>query len=308
MRVPKKEETSEHNLPVKLSNPAKVFWPDEGYTKLDLAEYYREVFPRLAPYVKDRLLTLERCPDGMKGHCFYQKEKPKGMPDETPSLRITHENARGFTNYVIGGSLETQLSLVNVGCIAVHVMGSRAGDPHKPDWICFDLDPQTGEFADAARAALRVKEALDALELAAYAKTSGSRGLHVFVPIRRGPDAVEVLAFARSVVERIAAAHPDELTVEHSIAARGKRVYLDAFRNGFGQTVVAPYSVRRREKAPISMPLDWSDVRPTLVPSSFNMGNFRQKLKGKSKNDDPWKDFFINRQLLKNAIRLLKKI
>lgn len=306
MRALKKDATSEPDLPVRLSNPVKIFWPDEGYTKLDLAHYYEEIFPRLAPYVKDRLLTLERCPDGLKGHCFYQKEKPKGMPEETPSLRIAHENARGFTNYVVGGSLETQLSLVNLGCIAVHVMGSRASDPRKPDWICIDLDPQTGEFADAASAALDVKEALNALDLTAYAKTSGSRGLHIFIPIRRGPDAVEVLAFTRSLVERVAAAHPDTLTVEHSIAARGKRVYLDPFRNGFGQTVVAPYSVRHREKAPFSMPLDWSDVRPNLDPSTFNLGNFRQKLKGK--NADPWKDFFANRQSLKNATRLLNKI
>jgi bifunctional non-homologous end joining protein LigD len=304
MRALRKADTTESHLPIAVSNPNKVFWPEEGYTKQDLAEYYQEIFPRLAPYVKDRLLTLERCPDGMKGQCFYQKEKPKGMPPQTPTLRITHGNVRGFTNYVVGGSLETQLALVNLGCIAVHVMATRASQPRQPDWICIDLDPQSGEFADAARAARHVKEALDALKLASFAKTSGSRGLHVFVPIRRGPDAVEVLAFSRSLVARIAAAHPDELTVEHSIAAREGRVYLDPFRNGFGQTVVAPYSVRRREKAPISMPLDWSDVRPTLVPWSFNMGNYRQKLKG----DDPWKDFLASRQSLKNAARLIEKL
>ena len=304
MRALRKADVSESHPPVSISNPNKVFWPHEGYTKLDLAEYYQEIFPRLAPYVKDRLLTLERCPDGMKGHCFYQKEKPKGMPPATPTLRITHSNARGFTNYVVGGSLETQLALVNLGCIAVHVMATRASQPRQPDWVCLDLDPQSGEFADAARAAVHVKEVLDSVKLVSFAKTSGSRGLHVFVPIRRGPDAVEVLGFARSLVARIAAAHPDELTIEHSIAAREGRVYLDPFRNGFGQTVVAPYSVRRREKAPISMPLHWSDVRPTLVPSDFNMGNYRQKLKG----DDPWKEFFASRQSLKNAARLIEKL
>jgi bifunctional non-homologous end joining protein LigD len=304
MRALKKAYASESRPPIAISNPNKVFWPEEGYTKLDVAQYYQEIFPRLQPYVKDRLLTLERCPDGMKGQCFYQKERPKGMPPETATLRITHGNVRGFTNYVVGGPLETQLALVNLGCIAVHVMATRASQPRQPDWICIDLDPQSGEFADAARAAVHVKEMLDAVKLVAFAKTSGSRGLHVFIPIRRGPDAVEVLAFARSLVARVAAAHPDELTVEHSIAARGNRVYLDPFRNGFGQTVVAPYSVRRREKAPISMPLRWSDVRPTLVPSSFNMGNYRQKLKG----DDPWKDFFATRQSLKTAARLIDKL
>ncbi|HLW54562.1 MAG TPA: non-homologous end-joining DNA ligase [Candidatus Angelobacter sp.] len=300
---PRREDAS--RLPVNVSNPTKVFWPDEGYTKHDLAEYYREIFPLLQPYVKDRMLTLERCPDGMQGQCFYQKEKPKGMPEATPTLRIAHDTARGFTNYVVGGSLETELALVNLGCIAVHVMGSRASDPRKPDWVCIDLDPQSGEFADAARAGLHVKEALDALKLASFAKTSGSRGLHVFIPLRRGPDADEVLLFARTLLARVAAAHPDELTVEHAIAARGGRVYLDAFRNGFGQTVVSPYSVRRREKAPFSMPLAWSDVRPTLSPSSFNLGNYRQKLKAKN---DPWKDFFSSRQSLTEAMRLLKKL
>lgn len=291
-------------LLLSVSNPDKVFWPEEGYTKRDLAQYYETIFPRLEPWVKDRPLTLERCPDGMKGHCFYQKEKPKGMPAATPSVRIAHDNARGFTNYVVGGSLETQLSLVNLGCIAVHAMGARASQPRQPDWVCIDVDPQSGKFADAARAGLRVKEALDALQVISFPKTSGSRGLHIFIPIRRGPDANDVLVFARTLVSRVAAAYPEEMTVEHSIAARGHRVYLDWFRNGFGQTVVMPYSVRRREKAPFSMPLDWSQLQPALVPSSFNMGNYREMLKG----EDPWKNFFASRQSLQNAAKRLGKL
>ncbi len=228
-------------LPVTISHPDKIFWPDEGYTKLDLAEYYAVIFSKLQPYVDDRILSLERCPDGVTGKCFYQKEKPKSMPPSTPTRRIRHaDGSSESTNYVVGGSLETQLALVNLGCIAVHVMAGRASAPRKPDWLCFDLDPSTGKFADAARAALQVKESLDTLKLDSYAKTSGSRGIHVFVPLRSGPDADEVLAFARAFVARVAAANPKELTVEHSIAARGQRVYLDPFRNGFGQTVVAP--------------------------------------------------------------------
>jgi bifunctional non-homologous end joining protein LigD len=170
--------------------------------------------------------------------------------------------------------------------------------------MCIDIDPESGKFADAARAGLRVKAALDALRLASFAKTSGSRGMHVFVPLRTGPDADEVLAFAESFVARVAAAHPDELTVEHAIAARGDRVYLDPFRNGFGQTVVAPYSVRRREEAPISTPLEWSEVKPALIPSDFNMGNFAKRLK----RADPWSDFSKNCQSLKDAARLLNKL
>src|SRR5262249_6424056 len=288
-----------------LSNADKVFWPGEGYTKLDLARFYQTVFPRLAPYIKERLLSLERCPDGMRGECFYQKEKPRGMPPDTPTKRIGHATASGkFTNYVVGGSLATQIALVNLGCIAVHVMATRANSPRQPDWVCIDIDPGSGGFRDAAQAGLQVKEVLDSLKLASFAKTSGSRGMHVMVPIRRGPDADEVLAFARTLVVRIAANHPDQLTVEHSIAARRGRVYLDPFRNGFGQTVVAPYSVRRREHAPFSTPLAWTEVRPDLVPSSFNLGNFESRLK----KSDPWKDFFRKRQSLKDAARLLQKL
>jgi bifunctional non-homologous end joining protein LigD len=292
-------------LAIAVSHPDKVFWPEEGYTKLDLVAYYNAIFPKLSPYVKDRMLSLERCPDGIRGECFFQKQKPKGMPPGTPTKRIAHEADSGkFTDYVVGGSLITQLALANLGCIAVHVMASRASTPRQPDWICIDIDPESGKFSDAARAGLHVKAALDALNLVSYAKTSGGRGMHVLVPIRAGPDADEVLAFAESFVGRLAAAHPDELTVEHSVAARRGRVYLDPFRNGFGQTVVAPYSVRRREKAPISTPLEWSEVKPTLIPSDFNMGNFAMRLK----RADPWSDFFENRQSLEDAARFLNKL
>jgi len=285
-----------------ISRPEKVFWPEEGYTKLDLARFYASVFPKLKPYVADRLLTMERCPDGMRGGCFYQKEAPKGLPPATPTQVIEHQNRN--VRYVVGGALETQIALVNLGCIPVHVWGSRAKNPQKPDWMVFDLDPGSGEFADAAEAGLIVKEALDSLKLVSFAKTSGSRGLHVFVPLRSGPDFDEVRSFAAELCDRLAAAHPNELTVEQRIEARKGRVYLDSFRNGFGATVVAPYSVRRRDKAPFSTPLAWKEVKPSLVPSDFNLGNYEKRLAGA----DPWKDFFASRQSIKAAAKAVNKI
>jgi bifunctional non-homologous end joining protein LigD len=297
---PKSKIQNPKSLPV--SHPEKVFWPEEGYTKLDLVAFYDTVFARLEPYVKDRPLSLERCPDGMRGECFFQKEKPRGMPEGTPTRRIRHE--KGWTNYVVGGRRQTQLALANLGCIAVHVWGSRSRSPRKPDWICFDLDPESGRFAEAVGAAHRVKEALDSLGLVSFAKTSGGKGLHVFVPIRVGPDCDEVLAFAQAVAARLASAFAQELTVEARIAKRRGRVYLDPFRNGFAQTVVAPYSVRRRARAPVSTPLDWSEVLPTLSPSDFNMGNFGKRLSG----SDPWGDFFRSRQSLQDAVRAVRKL
>ena len=288
----------------KISNPTKIFWPEEGYTKLDLAEFYRDIFDLLQPYVKDRILTLERCPDGMEGQCFYQKEKPESMPEGTPTKRIASASSkRGVTNYVIGGSLETQLALVNLGCIPVHITGSRGKTFPKHDWVCFDLDPGSGKFRDAAEAGILLKEVLDRLKLKSFPKTSGSRGLHVIVPIRLGPTADEVLKFAERVVAILASAHPKFLTTEHTIVARGKRVYLDPFRNGSVQTVVSPYSVRRKPHAPVSTPLAWSEVKPSLDPAEFNIGNFKTR----RRRADPWGQFFTSRQNLKAAEKELER-
>ena len=298
----KSQKKTKPESSLQLSNPQKVFWPDEGYTKLDLARFYYEIFEKLQPYVEDRLLSLERCPDGVVGNCFYQKEKPPGMPPDTPTQKIQHE--KGATNYVVGGRLETQLALVNLGCIAVHVWGSKASNPRKPDWVCFDLDPDSGQFSDAARAGLRVKEALDALDLASFAKTSGKKGLHVFVPIRVGPDSDDVRGFAETLGNRLAAAFPKELTMETRIAARKGRVYMDPFRNGFAQTVVGPYSVRHAPGAPVSTPLAWSEVEPSLKPADFHIGNFRERLR----KADPWAEFFSSRQPLARALKAIRSL
>lgn len=284
-----------------ISHPQKVFWPDEGYTKLDLAKFYQDIFPALQPYVANRLLICERCPDGMSGECFYQREKPNGLPSGTPAKRIRHEN--GYTTYVVGGQLETQLGLVDLGCIAVHIWSSRANTPRQPDWVCFDLDPTSGEFADAARAGLRVKEGLDQLGLLSFPKTSGSRGLHVLVPIEVGPTNDEVSSFAQEVARRLAAAHPSELTVNPRLSAREGRVYIDTLRNGFAQSVVSPYSVRRRPKAPVSTPLEWSEVIPSLVPANFNISDFYLRLR----HSKAWRHFFETRQPLKAALTALRK-
>jgi bifunctional non-homologous end joining protein LigD len=287
---------------VRVSHPDKVYWPEEGYTKLDLLRFYKDAFPRLRPYVEDRMLSLERCPEGMKGQCFFQKEKPQGLPADTPTVPIQH--AKGITNYVVGGRLATQLSLANLGCIAVHVWGSRRSAPRKPDWVCFDLDPDSGRLADAVSAALRVKAALDALSLESYPKTSGGKGLHVFVPIRVGPDSDEVLEFAERLGAHLSAAYPRELTMESRIAARKGRCYLDPFRNGFAQTVVAPYSVRRRPGAPFSAPLDWSEVKPSLDAGAFHIGNAERRLR----RGDPWEGFFQKRQSLKEPLRAVRDL
>src|SRR5258707_1934447 len=152
------------------------------------------------------------------------------------------------------------LAMVTLGCIAVHVMNCRKEALARPDWLAFDLDPGSGKFSDAAKAGKTLSGLLDSLGLVSYPKTSGSRGLHVFVPLRPGPTQDEVRAFAAAIGETLAAKMPQLVTVEMSKAKRRRRVFADALRNAFGQTIVAPYSVRRRPKAPVSTPLDWSEV------------------------------------------------
>jgi bifunctional non-homologous end joining protein LigD len=252
--------------------------------------------------MKDRLISLKRCPHGIRGKCFHQKEKPEQMPPDTPTKRIVHAN--GIRNYVVGGRKETQLALANLGCIAVHLWGARSPNPRQPDWICIDVDPDSGRFADAAKAGRRVREALDALKLVSFAKTSGKKGLHVFVPIRVGPDADEVLDFARRLTDHLARAYPKELTTESRIAARKGRVYLDSFRNGFAQTVASPFCVRRFPHATISTPLDWSEVREDFDPAQFHMASFEKRLA----RPDPWKDFWKVRQSLDKAMKAVRNL
>jgi len=287
---------------VRVTNPEKVFWPDEGYTKLDVIRFYEEIFPKLRPYVKDRPLVLRRCPNGLRGKCFYQKEKPESMPSDTPTVRIVHTN--GVRNYVIGGKRETQLALANLGCISVHVWGSRAATPRQPDWVCFDLDPASKKFADAARAGRRLKEALDALGLVAFAKTSGKSGLHVFIPIRVGPDTDTVRDFAERLGGLLARAYPDEITMEFSLAKRAGRVYVDVGRNGFSQTVAAPWCVRRFPKAPVSVPLAWSEVDPSFDPYQFTIKTIGARVKRR----DPWADFFRTRQSIAHAMEAVARM
>src|SRR5439155_1245161 len=168
---------------VEISNPDKVWWPDDGITKGDIARFYHEISASLIPWMRDRPLTAERCPDGMLGGCFYRKNFPEGnIPAAAPRLRLRAESTGKDVNYLVGGTLDALLGLVRVGCIAMHVMNSRVGTMHEADWLAFDLDPGSGEFADAARAGAALHALLDEQKLASFPKTSGSRGLHVFRP------------------------------------------------------------------------------------------------------------------------------
>ena len=279
---------------VAISNPDKVWWPDDGITKADVARFYDGIWSRLLPWLRDRPLTAERCPDGMLGSCFYQKDFPEDRAPAGPRLVLRATSTGKDVRYVVGGSRATLIGMVNLGCIAIHVMSSRASRMDEVDWLAFDMDPQTGEFADAAKAGLALRKVLDEAGLVSYPKTSGSRGLHVFCPLRAGVSPQRAVEVAVSFGKELARREPDLVTVEFCKSKRGARVFADAMRNAYGQTIVAPYSVRRRPKAPVSTPLAWDEVTSRLDPASFNLRTFERR----NARADPWDDFWRRRQSL----------
>ena len=273
---------------VEISNADKVWWPEEGITKGDIARYYHAISSRLLPWMRDRPLTAERCPDGMLGGCFYKKNFPEGnIPVGVPRLRLRAASTGKDVNYLVGGTIEALLGLVRVGCISVHVMNSRVQSMHEADWLAFDLDPSSGEFSDTIRAGRALRAILDEHGLVSFPKTSGSRGLHVFVPLRSGQSQEVVTAFAVRIGEELTRREPDLVTMEFSKKARGARVYADPFRNAYLQTIVAPYSVRRRPGATVSTPLAWDEVTARLDPRRFTIHTLEKRLGAA----DPWTDF-----------------
>ncbi len=276
-----------------ITNPSRLFWPDDHITKLDLAQFYTRIAGHILPWMKDRAVTMERCPEGVRKTRFFQQQAPENLPAGIPTVRIPSPIAGHDIDYIAGGTRRTLLTLVNLGCVAMHVMNSRVDRLDKPDWMAFDLDPADG-FASAARAAPLLKRLLEDHGLEAYVKTSGGRGLHVFVPLRRGADEDTVREYAGRIARDLAAAHPKLVTVETRKVKRAAPVYLDILRNSSGQTIVPPFSVRWRPRAPVSMPLDWDEVSPRLDPAIFTLRTAERRMAAKS----PWSSFFGHRQTL----------
>lgn len=276
-----------------ITNPSKLFWPDDQLTKLDLARFYSRISAQILPWMKGRAVTLERCPEGLRKTCFFQKQAPADLPTGISTVTIPAPSAGRDIDHIVGGTRKTLLTLVNLGCIAMHVMDSRIDQLDKPDWLAFDLDPADG-FASAARAALLLRDKLEDHGLEPYVKTSGGRGLHVLVPLRRGALQDQVRAYASAIAAEMAAEHPALVTVEARKARRRAPVYLDVMRNAAGQTIVPPFSVRWRPRAPVSMPLDWDEVSPRLDPGVFTIRTAERRMGAKA----PWSSFFGRRQTL----------
>ncbi|HEV7842064.1 MAG TPA: non-homologous end-joining DNA ligase, partial [Pyrinomonadaceae bacterium] len=267
---------------VSLTHLDKVYWPDEGYTKGDLVKYYAEVSKYILPHLKDRPLIMKRYPDGIKGKFFHQHDVDEA-PDYVRTARLEVEEGHAV-DYIVGDNLATLLYMANLGAIERHPWHSRVSNIDRPDWFVFDLDPGAGvPFETICELAMGVKDVLERLRLEGYAKTSGSRGIHVYVPIKPQYSYEEVARLAEQVAGVVAREHPRSATVERALARRKRgQIYVDHMQNARGKSVVAPYSVRPREGATVSAPLEWSEVKRAKIRiQDFTIKNMVQRIEKK---------------------------
>jgi len=273
---------------VETSNEDKVFFPDSGITKGDLIDYYHRIADVMVRYLKERPLTLHRFPDGIDSDGFYQQNASKYFPEWID--RITVDKEGGTVTHAVCNQAATLVYLANQAAITLHAWMSRTDALRQPDQLVFDLDPSGSDFERVCIAAQLVREALEDEGLAAFVMTTGSSGLHVRTPLRRGPDFDAVRAFARTIADRLAEQHPNLLTTEQRKAKRQGRVFLDTVRNAYGQTAVVPYSVRARAGAPVAAPLTWDEVDdPDLTPRRYTLRNMFRRL---GQKEDPWANMY----------------
>jgi len=263
---------------LKLSNLDKVFWKNEGYTKLDLINYYAEVAPVLLPHLRDRPLSLHRHPDGADGKSFFQKNTEGLAPAWAQTILLEGENG-GPVRYLVGRDRATLLFVANLGCIEIHPWLSRVSHLNRPDFLVLDLDPLDVPFSAVVEVALAAKGVLDELGLGGYPKTSGATGIHIYLPFSGRYDYAQARHFGEVLALRLHARLPHLTSVERLPAHRRGRVYLDWLQNGEGKTVVAPYSLRPGPEAPVSTPLRWEELTPDLRPEQFTLRTLPARLR-----------------------------
>ncbi len=269
-----------HSL--KFTNLKKVFYPDEGYTKRDVLNYYDAVAGLILPHLKDRPLSLKRYPNGIKEQFFFQKDAPESFADWLRTEWIDSEHNGRPIRYVFAEDRASLLYLVNLGCIDQNPAQSRMATLDNPDWVLIDLDPQECPFDLIVEAALLVKGVLDRIGLAGYPKTTGGDGMHVYIPLEPIYSFEEARNFAELIARLVVAERRDLFTTPRSVAKRQKnRVYFDYLQIGKSKTIAAPYVLRAYPGAPVATPLEWSEVRRGLLPTQFNIANARQRFAAK---------------------------
>jgi bifunctional non-homologous end joining protein LigD len=289
---------------IELSKPNKVLFPDSGVTKLDLARYWERVAEVALPHLRDRPLNLQRFPDGIEGEGFFQQRASDWFPNWIERARVA--KAGGAVEHVLANEAATLVYLAGQAVTTLHAWPSRADRLDRPDRLVFDLDPSDGDFGSIRARARDFGDLLRELGLEPFAMLTGSRGVHVTVPLQRRHSFDEVRGFAREVAELMAARHPDCLTLEQRKAKRRGRILIDVMRNAYAHTAVAPYSVRARPGAPVAAPLEWEELTNSrLKPDRYTVRNLFRRL---SRRGDPWSEIARHARSLGAPRRLLHEL
>jgi bifunctional non-homologous end joining protein LigD len=265
---------------VNLSSPDRVLFPDDGITKGDLFEYYRQVGPTIVPHLKDRPFTMKRYPHGITGQAFFQKQAPKGMPDWIPTRQFRtwpREGGSRLVDFPLLNCIEAVLWMVQMNCVDMNAWYSRVDKPDRPDFVLFDLDPPDDGFELAIEVAHLIRELLEELELPGYVKTSGADGIHVVAPITRRSTFEQTYKFAESASRLLEQRHPGKITTEW-LKKKREGVLVDHRQNGHGKTIASVYSVRPKPGAPVSTPLRWDELKSGIQPRDFGMDVALQRI------------------------------
>ncbi len=275
-----------------------MFWPEASITKRDLLQYYADISPFLLPHLAGRAMVMKRYPDGAYGKFFFQKRAPEPRPNWIPICAIQHPSAN-LVDFPVIEDLAGLLWVVNLGCIDLNPWYARCDDVDRPDYLHFDLDPTPGaEFKQVLEAALAVRDALAKLKIPSYPKTTGSRGIHVYVPLARGPLQKEVWTFAKALAKELEKNHPHIITAEYRVARRPeRRVLVDYNQNAWGRTLASVYSVRPKPHAPVSAPVTWEEVEKGIRIEDFRLDNMIQRVNRVG-------DLFRPLLLAKNRVKL----
>lgn len=289
---------------VEISRADKVLFPADGITKLDLAEYYRRVADVALPHYAERAVTVHRFPDGIDKDGFFQKAVPQHFPDWIGTVTVDKED--GTITHVVVGDAATLVYLADQACITHHLSLFRIDQPSRPDRLVFDLDPADDDFAKVRLTARHLRDLLNELGLTSFLQTTGSRGLHVVVPLRRETGFDEVRDFARRVGAELVRRHPGDVTIAQRKDQRGTAVFIDYLRNAYGQTAVAPYAVRALPGAPVATPIDWKELdRADLTPRRYTLRSVLRRL---GQKQDPWAGMGRHAQTLARPVEALSRI
>ena len=276
---------------VRLTNLRKLFWPSLGITKGALIQYYVDVAAVLLPHIADRAMVMKRYPHGADGPFFFMKRAPMPRPAWIRTCAIEHESGN-VIDFPVIDDVPSLMWVINLGCIDLNQWYAKCDDVDRPDYVHFDLDPGEGATFDQVReSALIVRDALETLSMKPLVKTSGSKGLHIYVPIVRGPVQKTVWTFAKALAVELASRHQALMTSEYRVAKRPRgRVLVDYNQNAWGRTLASIYSVRPRPRAPVSTPLTWNEVARGARIEDFRLDNVRKRL---ARTGDLWKPLLV---------------